>query len=88
MKYAVAWVSPRGFANEGQYLYGEIDKVKADKAFQDAVFNPDATSKIMSRHKTMDGAEFTASERLKRDRIPYRGHIGDLNIQTRRVGDE
>ncbi len=60
--YQVVWFSPRGFSNEGSYIYGtaeEIDAIECDP-YQSVMT-------IMSNHRTLVAAEVAAEKRAKRD---------------------
>lgn len=57
-EYRVWWYSPRGFANEGDYVYGS-------KADVDALLNGKVHCTLMSKHRSIDTAR-AAAERLER----------------------
>lgn len=81
--YQVWWISPRGFANEGKYIYGPEDA--CDKA-TDPVWNSvDGRLHHISSHRTLEAARRRA-ERGARN--ASRGHRewGELDaISVREV---
>lgn len=60
MLYIVRWVSQRGFANEGDYLYGERKSVIADQDSQSAQVRT-----IISRHRTLESSRRRAEKELR-----------------------
>lgn len=58
--YISAWYSPRGFANEGVYLYGTRDEYRA-LAEMISESQTQTVSKI-SGHKTLDAAKARAEK--------------------------
>ena len=62
MLYIVRWVSHSGFANDGEYLYGEHRRVINDEDSQNA-----RVRTIISRHRTMQAAEQRAKNELQND---------------------
>lgn len=68
MLYIVRWVSPHGFANEGEYLYGERKAVLGDPDGQRAQVRT-----IISRHHTLDAARRRAQKEwsISRRRIAW-----------------
>lgn len=66
--FVVFWVSERGFANEGSYVYGDIDKVRASVANLDPY---QARWSIESRHKTLATARRAAITLARRARREY-----------------
>ena len=70
--YVCAWYSPRGFANEGGYLYGTLEQwrdfiAKHDTAPYQARWN------IISRHHSPQDAQARAEKevRISRRRIAW-----------------
>jgi len=68
MLYIVRWVSRRGFANEGEYVFGERRAVMADPDSQGAQVRT-----MISRHRTLAAALRRAERelRISRRRIAW-----------------
>ena len=64
--YEVRWISQRGFANEGDYVYGltsELDKEDAEEA------SINGTRQFtVSRHRSMETAMRAAAKKVKQAR--------------------
>lgn len=70
-KYKVIWHSPRGFANEGNYIYGD-DKTLEELADTLGVWgNVNCEWTEMSSHNTLDNAKKAAEKICTKDR---KGH--------------
>jgi hypothetical protein len=67
--FAVFWVSERGFANEGSYVYGDIAKIRASVNQLDA---SNARWSKESQHKTLAAARRAAILLTRRGRREYR----------------
>ena len=80
MLYIVRWVSQRGFANEGEYLYGERKAVINDQDAQSAQVRT-----TISRHRTFEAAEKRAKRELRKDQA-MKGWGTDVWNSTRKVG--
>ncbi len=65
--YQVIWHSPRGFCNEGNYIYGDEATLKelADVLNVWTDINSEWTE--MSRHKTLAKAKEMAEKRMRKD---------------------
>jgi len=61
--FVCVWVSPRGFANEGNYIYGPEAKVLKSVEWTDR--NPNAFHAVLSRHKTLKDARLMAERRVR-----------------------
>lgn len=63
MKFQSAWISPRGFANEGTYIYGTKEEVSA-------VVDQSDISNVrynISDHKRLDAAQAKAEKGARTD---------------------
>ena len=84
--FAVFWVSERGFANEGNYVYGEMAKVRASVADLAA---SNARWSIESKHKTLVAARQAAITLARRARREYEGQQMIFSISANQAdGDE
>ena len=63
--YVCTWYSPRGFANEGTNFYGTLEEWGAfvARVLQDHC-SPDAKSRIVSNHSTLDAARARAEKEV------------------------
>ena len=57
-KYRVWWFSPRGFANEGDYVFGSREDC-------DELLDGEVNATLMSKHLSIEAARL-AAERLER----------------------
>ena len=83
MKYQTIWISTRGFANEGNYVFGsEHDVQRVWYAKRDA--NPDARYRLESSHRTL-AASRRSADKLNRfearsaRRNAYQCYIGVID---------
>jgi hypothetical protein len=69
--YACYWLSPRGFANEGTYLYGTIEDCR--KAVEPYYDNTNSVYTLLSRHETIEAAQARAEKesRISRKRTAW-----------------
>ncbi len=65
--FAVFWASERGFANEGSYVYGDIDKIRAHVG----QLASGARWQKESQHKTLAAARRAAVTLARRARREY-----------------
>lgn len=80
--FAVFWVSERGFANEGGYVYGDIAKVRASVADLDA---SNARWSLESKHKTLAAARRAAITLARRAHREYEGQQMIYSISANQV---
>ena len=66
--FAVKWVSPRGYANEGDYVYGSIQSLKADEIISTVRNTQDGRIVTMSHHHTLSAAKAAAEMLHRKDR--------------------
>lgn len=90
--YQVKWVSPRGFANEGTYLYGKVGTFLEDEYFAlvKESANRGECGKIvtLSQHKTLEAARTAAKKIERTDRRSRIGWGEVLHTGTRQVGQD
>ena len=67
-QFAVKWVSPRGFANEGDYVYGSLEALRDDEVVQMVRRSDGGRITTMSYHRTLDNARLAAEKLLRKDR--------------------
>ena len=65
--YRVWWHSARGFANEGDYVYGSKEDV-------DALLDGKLNCSLMSKHRTLAAAQSAAERLERRDRKACPNH--------------
>ena len=65
--YRVWWNSPRGFANEGDYVYGSTQDV-------DALLDGTVHCALISKHLTRDAAKNQAERLERKDRKACPSH--------------
>lgn len=71
-EYYVYWISPRGFANEGDYVYGTPDEIT-----QELGSNRKAESLrqyVESRHKSLATARWGAAKAARKAIREYHAH--------------
>jgi hypothetical protein len=79
MLYIVKWVSQRGFANEGEYLYGLREAV-----INDADGLRARVRTTISRHRTLEAARRRAQRELRNDQA-MKAWGTELHISIRHV---
>lgn len=69
--YEVRWISERGFANEGDYVYGLPEAINAEVA---AYTSSDPKEFTSSTHKTFEAARLAAIKAARKSRKEYHEH--------------
>ncbi|WP_207540755.1 hypothetical protein [Sabulicella rubraurantiaca] len=77
--YCCYWLSPRGFANEGDYVYGSREDCEA--AVQRLDLKAGARVVRVSQHRSLEAAKKSAEEKAAKDSERYQrrnemDHIG------------
>lgn len=83
-RYSVYWISPRGFANEGDYVYGTAPMI--DREVDDISQNF-GKSHYLSEHKTLENARSAAIKAARKARKEYHSHE-TVSIGARKAGHE
>ena len=81
-KYIVKWVSIRGFANEGTYLYGTPEAIAADSATQAAHNSDNGVVSTIATYADLDKARARAIREANADRASYRRQRMDFSISA------
>ncbi|MGB3222494.1 MAG: hypothetical protein WBB23_06815 [Desulforhopalus sp.] len=78
LSYRSAWYSPRGFANEGCYIYGANEDMS--KFFEERVSGDDCCAwGVVKHHKTLDNAKARCEREARQD---TKRHIANCEIAS------
>lgn len=72
LQYQSVWVSPRGFANEGSYVYGL--KAEIEQLFERYRDSENAGWDHVSYHRTVDAAQGKCERLSRRDHTNTPSH--------------